>query len=542
MRFSRFFSATALATTLALPAAATPVTIWDLFTIDRLANLSAQWVVAGLRSVVDVTYTHMDVRPLEGRMILTGLEITERNAFGAPCTVSVDRAVLTSAPLDQLLYAGMRAEFIGLTASRDCLDGDVVQMLEMIGANDLSLESAGFDLAYTMSDASGRFSFHANIPDLAQLRGQANLSYLAFDAFEEEPIFDIESAEVELVDQGLWAIAGGQIPPQVLNPALLAQMLRDELLSEDSAPAAPPPETPTDDKGPSEAPSPAPSQDPEWASAQQLSQELITEAANAMAEFAESPGRVAISFSPEAPVRLNEDTFELFDQFESFAYIMRPEITLGAPDLPTRLTGEDLDAISTWLDGGEVEISDEDHLRFATALATGVGAPRDTALAIELLTPLLETGDDAALALAMDNLDALDAGFAYQITLSAAAQGSIAAFRRLDQLEAALQAEDMIEIQMGFADNIDEPTGTETAIELRDRAYAHLTGRGETRNYLISYALATLALANGDAGARTILDEINAMADRAGDEDAGAWAEAIGQAQAAASEIWFDRF
>ena len=68
-------SATALVPLLAFPARAEPITLMDLLTLDRLANMGGQLAVNALRGVAEVTYAHMDIRPLDGRMILTGLEI-----------------------------------------------------------------------------------------------------------------------------------------------------------------------------------------------------------------------------------------------------------------------------------------------------------------------------------------------------------------------------------------------------------------------------------------------------------------------------------
>ncbi|MGI3186872.1 hypothetical protein [Nioella aestuarii] len=69
-------SASALVPLLAFPARAEPVTLMDLLTLDRLANMGAQIAVNALRGVAEVTYAHMDIRPLDGRVILTGLEMT----------------------------------------------------------------------------------------------------------------------------------------------------------------------------------------------------------------------------------------------------------------------------------------------------------------------------------------------------------------------------------------------------------------------------------------------------------------------------------
>ncbi len=528
MSFKRLLCATALSTAAISPAAANPVTLWDLLSIDRMANIAAQWSVAVLRSFADVTYTHMDVRPLEGRWIITGLHIAERDRFGPACEISIDRAVIQTPPLDQIEEAGFQLDLIGIEAARSCLDPDVTDMLDALNMPSLVLDRAGADLSYWVASGSAQAEYYADAPGIAEIRGLVDLSYLAFDADREEPIAEFAFGELELVDDGLWTAISSMMPPQLMNQDALAAMMRAELL-----PDATPPSPANDDKG--EEAALAPTTDLTEAEA------TIDQIAAALSAYANDPGRLVVNFEPDAPIPLSEDLFDQFEDFPVFAQTMQPQFVYGDPSLSTQLTAEDIAVISAWLDGAEVAFSEPDQLRYAEVFLTGIGAPRDEALALDLLTPLLEAGSDEAIALALDTLDLLDPRTAYRIALNAAAAGDRGAFAQLDRLERDLPDRAVLRAQAAVAMSA-ELDGTETARALRDLAFGHLVGLDSTRNYARAYSLATLALALGDTAARNILDEVDRMADRAADSEFEAWEEALDTATADANLAWAQYF
>jgi TPR repeat protein len=204
----------------------------------------------------------------------------------------------------------------------------------------------------------------------------------------------------------------------------------------------------------------------------------------------------------------------------------------------SRITADEAAEIQTWIDGGDVEFGDADLMRYAHAFLTGIGAPRDPGLAMELLTPLLETGNQDALDMALGTLDALDPAFAYQIARDAAAQGDRLAFAHLDRLEAELPLLDMLDLQEEDGGDL-SLSGDETGRDLRQMAQAALSGLGAPRRYSDAYFYALLALASGDAGAALIVDELEAMGDRMSDADATQWAETLAAIHDRANTVWF---
>ncbi len=534
--------ATALVTLTALPAHAGPTTVWELFTIDRVANLGAHWMVTALRGVADVTYAHMDLRPLDGRMVLTGLHVSP---YEEPdCDITVDRAVVQTAPLDQIAYGAVSIEVMGAEVGPGCFSESDLEDMAQMGLSRLVLDRGHLDLDYRFSTGAMSVEISALSEGLAELHGLAEFDYFAVNIDAEEPVADLAFAALTVTDRGGWGVLSAQIPPQMLAPEVLLPSLVDEMLPQWRDPNAPPPvevipepTAPSGDKDqPAPAPAPQPAPMPVTNSAEdEAGYAFLEDAVAAFTRFTANPGTLRLEFAPEAPVRLTEGMFE---EFGTMVLALSPTLMTGAEAPETRVSGADLALLEDWMNGGDAELSGADILRYANAFITGVGAPRDAETAMDLLTPLLQTGNPEAIAMALDSLDALDPEFAYRIARDAAAQGNRTAFAQLDRLEAALDMEEVVSLQeAGPADPT--YTGNESASDLRDRAIASLTGLGAPRRYSYAYFYALLALASGDEAAASIVDEIEAMGDRMSDDDAGHWAEFLGEVHDEVDNRWF---
>jgi len=529
---------------LGAPATAQTVTLRDLFNLDRLATLGGQWAIAALRGVADVTYAHLDISPLSGRMVLTGLAVTP---YEQPdCTFTMDRVVIRTAPLDQVAFGALEIDVMGYEMTQDCLPRGDRRDLAELGITDLALDRAELRAEYDFASAGMAVDFQAVSGDLAELRGHADFDYFAVNLDTEEPVVDFTYGEIELTDRGAWRLFAAMIPPQMLDPDTLTAMLAGELLDasgapivtrpDDAAPVAPPTEG-KDPDGPAPAPAPPPlPSEPvgDLSDAGAAAYAVLETGAAAFARFAGDPGLLRLEFTPETPVRLTEDHFE---DFTLFVADLRPALMTEGDRPDMRLTPEDAALIEGWF-GGISDLGEADLMRYARAFLTGVGAPRDPDIAMELLTPLLDAGNAQAMAMALDTLDALDPEYAYQIALHAAAQGDRAAFAELDRLEAGLDLPDILAVQRDAGD-APAYTGDETARDLRETAYAALTGLGAPRNYEVAYLHGLLALAAGDGAARSILDELEAMATRMSDEQAGQWARILDQTREEAIRAWF---
>jgi hypothetical protein len=530
---------TTLAGLLATAAGATPVTLYDLFSLNRLANMGGQLLVSALRGVADLRYAHMDIRPLDGRMILTGLELSP---YEQPdCLVTLDRAVITTAPLDQIAYGALDIDVMGAEMSAGCFSASERRDMAEAGITRFALDRGEIRLEYDYASAALTVDAQGVSEGMAEMRAHVAFDYFAVNFDAEEPVADLAYAEIELTDRGIWSALGAQIPPAMLSPDVLVPMLVGELLPQWRDPSVPlptpePAPAPSDGKGDENPATPAsPAPPPANAPELDAAYEVIEAGVAAFVAFAETPGTLRLEFTPEAPVRLTEDHFE---DFALFVADLAPAPLTDADRPDMRLTREDGDLIAAWVAGGDVPFSDGDILRLSHALLSGVGVPRNPERAMELLTPLLEAGHAEALEMALETLDALDPAFAYRIAREAAAAGDRMAFAQLDRLEALVPLGDVIALQEETGD-LPDFDGTEAARELRGRAEAALTGLGAPRRYTVAYFYGLLALASGDMASASIVNELEAMADRMEEEDAERWLGLLGQVNDHASEEWF---
>ncbi|WP_370254553.1 hypothetical protein [Nioella sp.] len=530
---------TTLAGLLATAAGATPVTLYDLFSLNRLANMGGQLLVSALRGVADLRYAHMDIRPLDGRMILTGLELSP---YEQPdCLVTLDRAVITTAPLDQIAYGALDIDVMGAEMSEGCFSASERRDMAEAGITRFALDRGEIRLEYDYASAALTVDAQGVSEGLAEMRAHVAFDYFAVNFDAEEPVADLAYAEIELTDRGVWSALGAQISPAMLSPDVLVPMLVGELLPQWRDPSVPlptpePAPAPSDGKGDENPATPAtPAPPPVNAPELDAAYDVIEAGVAAFLAFAESPGTLRLEFTPEAPVRLTEDHFE---DFALFVADLAPALLTDADRPDTRLTREDGDLIAAWVAGGDVPFSDGDILRLSHALLSGVGVPRNPERAMELLTPLLEAGHAEALEMALETLDALDPAFAYRIAREAAAAGDRMAFAQLDRLEALVPMGDVIALQEETGDR-PEFDGTEPARALRARAEAALTGLGAPRRYTVAYFYGLLALASGDMASASIVNELETMADRMEEEDAERWLGLLGQVNDHASEEWF---
>lgn len=527
-------SATALVPLLALPARAEPVTLLDLLTLDRLANMGGQIVMNALRGVAEVTYAHMDIRPLDGRMILTGLELSPYD--DPDCLVTLDRAVISTAPLDQMAYGALDIDVLGFEVGDGCFVRSAQADLAQVGITETVLDRGQIRLEFDYATAGLTVDFLAQSSGQADISGHVEFSYVALNFDREEPVIDLAYAEIEVTDRGSWQVISADIPPAMLMPELIVPMLVQELLPRYVDPGqvqAPEPDAPTDGKEQEEgAPAqPSPQNSPE----DEAAYAFIEASAQTFARFAANPGTLRLEIAPDTPVRLDDD---LFEDFGPFVAALSPMLFTDTDRPDSRISAADAAMLQDWMAGGAVDLGDADLLRYAHAFLTGVGAPRDAEMAMALLTPLLETGNPEALDMALGTLDDLDPAFAYQIARNAAAQGDRLAFAHLDRLEAELPLLDLLDLQEEDGGDL-MLSGDETGRDLRDRAQDALSGLGTARRYSDAYFYALLALASGESGAALIVDELEAMGNRMSAEDATLWADMLAGVHDRANAAWF---
>jgi TPR repeat protein len=479
--------------------------------------------------VAEVTYTSLDIRPLSGRMVMTGLSAAPYDMPG--CLITMDRLVMTTAPLDQIAYGALDIDVMGVEVGPGCLSARELDDLAETGITELVLDSGRVRLEYDYATAGLRVDLQAVSGNLAEVSAHLMFDYVALNLDTEEPVADLAYAEIELTERGIWANIARQIQPVMLSEEVLLAGLLEELLPDYVAPEG-------------GAPAPSGGKDEEEAAGSPNSPELdaayeaLARGAAAFASFAADPGVLRLELAPAEPVRLTEDHFE---DITLFIADLAPALMTGADRPDPRLSAEELAALAIVAGGEAVTLDRDARMRIGAALITGRGVPRNPALAIEVLAPLMDAGDVAAIDLALPEFTEEDAAYAYRAALLAAAGGSRQAAAMLDGLEETIGAGDVELVQWeveGGGGWAEDPTGSETARELREMASAAFLGTERPRNYRTAYRLALLAQALGDVAAGGIIAEIEAMTNRMDDEDADIFGNGLRFEQQEALALW----
>ncbi|MEM1273830.1 MAG: hypothetical protein AAGF88_08435 [Pseudomonadota bacterium] len=545
MTYSNMCRSTAIAAILSATvphsASAQDITFAEFFSLERLATAAVQGLLNAARSVAEIRYVDLDIRPLDSRFAIIGLEISPYDLEDYPdCNVSIDRVVVRSNPILQIDQTSVTLDIAGANFPVGCLPPWDRDELLAFGFDEIYVNAARIHADYTVASSALETDFFVQSESNGTLSGTATFDYASIYVEDlDAPVFDLSDAYIEFTNDGLWERFSAEIPPFVLNPDALVALLSEELLPNVDAapPAAPAPEvtpqapatggkgddpiaTPAPDAPPPAAPAPAPAS-PEIAAAQ----DFLVMAAEAVAGFANTPERISITLSPDAPVRLDEDSVE---DFEDFVAAFRPAIRLGAP-APVQPSAALSAALAAQLGSDGAELEPDTRLALASALVDGAGMPRSPELAIVVLEPLLDAGDVEALLIVEDHLDQLPAEDVYLILHRAAAEGSRSAYLAMDAAEVRLGMAGVLAAQGSV-------TATAAAEATAGAARAALVGLERPRSYADAYYLALLSEAAGDRSAGAIVNEIEAMGDISDAPEA--WSEMLSEVQATVFEAW----
>lgn len=543
MTQSTYLHAPALAVLLTVPASANAqeITFWDFFAIDRIGAVAVQSLIGVARSYAEVHYQDLDIRLLDGRAAISGLVISPYDQERNPgCTITIDRVAMSFAPVLQTEIASVDVNLSGAMMPITCLDPWDREGLEAFGIEELAIDQGIIRAHYVNASSALDVDFYLTSSGYGSISGDAEFAYAALNIDDEEPIADLRSAYFEFTNDGLWEIFESELPPFIFNAEMLNAMLQQELLSEpiqpieeaaptdatpDSGPESKPGDTPPDAQVPAPEPAPAPV-DPVVSAETEEAREFIREATETVADFAADPGTISLSLSPDEPVRLEED---LFNRFETAVAALNPELGLGAPE-PEIASADLASALRAHFESGDLD--EGLRLDLAAALIDGAGVPRSPELALDVLGPLLEEGNDAAFSVIGDHLDLIAPEDAYAILHAAASQDDTARLR-LDAAERRLGLDGVLAIQGLEPTNLDvDLAADDLAVEAR----AALLGTGRPRHYADAYFLALLSEAGGDRSARALVDMLE---DRGRFTDApDLWDDMLGGVRELAFDTW----
>lgn len=524
-RLTAAATATALA---ALPASAPAAeTGWlDLISPDRLVTQLLQTGILMARTQVDLQYSDLTVNALSGTATMTDISIWPLPDWdeNGDCVIEIERLTLQGTPLDDPSTMKLRLQVTGGGVDPTCLPPDAAPIVQMTGQDWFDLPRLTLDVSYDVPSAGADLHLYADVSGVAAVDLSAEFTYLWFDGRGDmdnpDPVIFLSHAALTVENGGLWDLLRNFTPPPLSDPAsapgMIDAILRDGL-GQMNAEAAP--------EG----------QSPAALNAAQLA--FIESAKTAWTGFLENPQRLVL----ETGLDKDEDVFLDVIYYEDDPTALFDDLRPRLATAPATIRSVLPVALVQRAIGQGDGLSPGDRLTVGTALLTGDGAPRNTALGLDLLTPLAEGGDgDAALELARA-LEDTAPGDAYRWALVAGAADTYGAAALLDRLEGTLSFADVLNLQIEVLNDAEHPIGALSSLAtIRAQATQRLSGMGQSRAYGVAAMWAGIGAAAGDAECKVILDEIAARTRHAEEDGRALWQTVEADAQKLATEAWLN--
>ncbi len=479
----------------------------DLLTLESLATRFLQSGVSMARSVADITYDGLSADPYTSRYSLVGLVVRPdlEDIAGADCSISTERLILSGAPLTSIETIRLTATLDEVVIDYDCLPREVRPVVGMAGIEDIGIPRLRFDIEYHIPSGQVQTSMIADVADLISISGHMDADYVSYrmapQTGETRIRVDLEGLRLSIEDQGIWSRVEQIVPQEARSGEALAELVEDIL---------------TDAFTGSNDPL-----DPDL-SPEQV--QFIAQATDIASDFETEPRRIILNMQPSGPIRIGpEEDFDTKGLFSD----LNPQLTTQLPELSQALP---LDLLESAISG---DLEDGERLDIGTALASGVGAPRDQSLARDILAPIADASPEAALLMAELTEDRDEA---YLYARTAAATGMGEALSLMDRFEKKITFQDLVRLQS--TDQIDASIYGSVGA-MRQQALSRLIGTRLPRSYERAYYWAVLAAAAGDRPSADLRDEIDEMMRARGAEEA--WQPIAARISRAALQTWIDR-
>ena len=494
---------------------------------DWLRVTSTQAGLVALRLFADIRYGDVNIVPGTGAVLVSDIEATIPLPYAPPrsCTVTIGAYEGRQSAL--ALLTGL----LGMTELRmsdvvvplECLPPPALATAQMAQLTEIVIDELRLQTEYDVPSASADVALRLSARDLAdvELRGEIDYAFALLqppteerlrsdpDA-EPEPVPSIEFGDVDITiaDRGLVERATPFLNMSGVSreqlPAILADGVRSGL------------------------------------GAVPLADELERE----VERFLSEGGRLSIALRPD------ELWLSQVQDMDPATAVAAFNPSVGRGPRPTLLSAELLASAA-----GPGVLPPEDAMQIARAQLSGEGMPRDPAGAFETIRSYASTYDApygaeareiAARALLASGDRADDA---YRYAIEAGAEGrSVGDLLR--RAEANLEPSAILEAQrLAFTQWEGTPEAAAVGQQIReaiasadtaaflDLARRHERGVGVPRNIATAFALALLADAGGEIGARRLVSQIEAMAD-ASDAARATWGPVVSESRQEATTAW----
>lgn len=491
-----------------------------------LVEQTAQLAIIGGRLGADVRYDALVYDPRSGMFSIEGLSVsTEQGGF------ELDGLRISAISNDDTAVVDVRVEFDGLTLDPERFDlpPQIAMQPALLGI-DVIRADGSLDVSYDVQTSDATALLNLDVENLGRVAANVELGALRLEfdlssprAFRRgpTPAGEIRALSVAVENTGGFTILNALMGVPSFDEAtaeqlsgLVGEQIRGFFVGADRDPAA----------------------DPSTAPQSVFAFTDMVE--GAITRFLLEQDQIALSIDPAQPVRIQD--LEALDRVDRDAVVRVAALELFNP----RLQASPVLPAPVIVDVNAPEVDLETR---ATALITGVGAPRNLDQAIELLAPAAQDGDVTALELLIRALRVRDAegdaAAAYAAALAAEALGSTEGGSMAAEIATTLPIEVMLLVETEALDETQQPELKAAAADgdvtaMRRLALAYEQGEGVHRNHLEAYRWATLAAAGGDVAAARVRDRMAARFELATAGEQALWSERLAAVDAEALAQW----
>ena len=473
-----------------------------------------------VRGLLDFRYEHLNIEPETNTLVLTGLKLYPPVAPEQvqQCEISIDQMVVDGAFGLNVISAGWEA--IGARVPSACFGPKTRDVLTIAGYENMLIDTAWIDIAYSLPDSSARIELRLAVRDAAVLSLDAEFNQLwltqrSAKTFDAPYLFGkVSQAEFTVEDMGLV----NRIKPVIVEQAgfsepdiqrMLQVAVLQILKANESQPLT------------------------------EAEQEFAEELSAGISAFWEDQEPFVLTLNPVN--HLFSDDIFLFGKGDRISF-MRPSIS-NLPSAPRPIVPP-TDLVAALSDAASLD--DFTRMKIGTALLTGDGAPRSIGAGASILLPVaMNWSGEAAMILARAYQSVGRDEDSYRMALIAMASGNQGALVIADELEQRIPLVEIMTMQDEVSNDWPGTADFETAINaavadgdlhaIVRHAHAASAGHNLPRSFSTAYMLTTLAAAAGDHSAVRLRDRL----DRRFGGDAY-WQSAASEASDEAMVLWID--
>ena len=457
------------------------------------------------RNFVDVRYDDIGFDIITKNLLVSDIKFSGYpNTQFKNCVVTVGRMEFATPEIFNFVNSNVSIEVNNLKVSNLCFDLMTRGMMSSVGIQEIEVPELFLEFNYFFPDSSMEMEIFFELQDYAVFELYSEIPYISSRIptdYQYDPLaLQFKEISLNVINVGGWEKITPLIPTELLDPQYAGEVLTDMLGA--------------------------------LVGEILLEYNLKNQTEEAWQSFVNNSsglGLQVVSRNPQGSF-IGASAFGDLEKLKAAFDVSIYSIDSSNDDL---ISVKDLNELvdQNWMDW-----SSEKKFEFGQMLYNGTSAPKNEALALELLQGAADDNFGEAVSLIADIKFEENPILAYQMMLKLGPTSRRSKATFLNEIEQALTIEQILEQQKviskygenRFPDGMDYLSG----------AMSFLRGQDITRNYRLAYYGALQASARGSSSGKRLVKRIENFAENRGIEDKEAWTEMLFRVQSDVFSDW----